>query len=75
LQLDSCEQCPGSSTLKAKVLEYFNEKGVDEIAYKHWRSTDRSKLKTIIEPAIELADTFFEKLDTLKRHDFTAKQQ
>ena len=65
--LDSCEQCTGSSTLKAKVLEYFNEKGVDEIAYKHWRSTDRSKFEAINGPAIKFIDTFFEKLDTLKQ--------
>ena len=65
--LDSCEQCTGSNTLKAKALECFDEKGVDKIACKHWRSTDRSKFETINEPSIKFVDTFFEKLDTLKQ--------
>ena len=73
--LGCCEQCPGSNALKTEILECFDEKGVDEIAYKQWTSTDRYTLETIIEPSIEFVDTFFEKLDTLKRHDFIAKQQ
>ena len=32
-------------------------------------------METIIEPAIEFFDTLFEKLDTLNRDDFNAKQQ
>ena len=55
--LGSCEQCSGSKTLMAKILECFDEKGLYEIAYKQWRSRGRSKLETIIEPATE-----FEKL-------------
>ena len=30
--LGSCEQCPGSNALKTKILECFDEIGVDEIA-------------------------------------------
>ena len=36
---------------------------------------DQSNLETHIKPAEEFIDEFCEKMDTLRKHDFIAKQQ
>ena len=73
--LGECLVCPGKEPLKDMLTKCFEENDVDEVEFKQWVSTDRSKLETMVQPIDDFIDTFLEKLDNLRRHDFIAKQQ
>ena len=73
--LGECIVCPGKEPLKDMLTRCFEENDVDEVEFKQWVSTDRSKLETMVQPIGDFIDTFLEKLDNLRRHDFIAKQQ
>ena len=45
------------------------------MTYKSWISTDRTTLKTTVEPVEEFVDHLLVSLNELQKHDFTAKQQ
>ncbi|KAL5503683.1 hypothetical protein EMCRGX_G010672 [Ephydatia muelleri] len=73
--LGSCTSCPGPEMLRECLLQYFDDKAVDDIQYNQWTSTDRSMLETVIQQVEEFVDTFMEKLEILSRHEFIAKEQ
>lgn len=70
-----CDNCPKEEKLVHLLNNAFDRKGVDEIEFKEWVSTDRSTLQTqklVVEEFIQL---FYEKLKVLLQHDFIAKRQ
>ena len=73
--MSGCAECPGPEPLKQTLLQGFDAKGVDEVQFKQWTSTDRSNLETNILPAEEFVALFIEKLERLLRHDFVARMQ
>ena len=74
--LGNCQHSNSLNDFKDKLLALFSESMIDEIQYKQWVSTDRSTLETLSKPTTdEFVEDFCEKLYTLKRHDFIAKQQ
>ena len=73
--LGECPCCPGKQPLREMLLKCYEESDVDEVEFKQWTSTDRSKLETMVEPLEDFVESFLEKLENLKRHDFIAKQQ
>ena len=73
--LGECPYCPGKQPLREMLLKCYEDNDVDEVEFKQWTSTDRSKLETMVEPIEDFVEAFIEKLYTLKRHDFIAKQQ
>ena len=73
--LGSCTSCPGPEMLRECLLQYFDDKAVDDIQYNQWTSTNRSMLETVVQQVEEFVDTFMEKLEILSRHEFIAKEQ
>ena len=61
--------------LKEWLLQCFEIKGVEEIEYKQWTTTDRSQLQTFIQSIDEFIERFSGSLKTLTRHDFIAQEQ
>lgn len=55
--------------------EILYKNSVDDFIYKQWLSTDRTTLQTISQSTEEFIDTFHAGLQTLKKHDFIAKEQ
>jgi len=49
--------------------------GIDKIQFSQWTATDSSNLETFVKPVEDFLNVFLEKLETLKPHDFIAKQQ
>ena len=47
---------------------------IEEIEFKQWTTTDHSTLQTIVQSTDEFIEGFLDKLETLRRHDFIAKQ-
>ena len=73
--LGECKNCPGVAMLKEWLLQCFKIKGVEEIEYKQWTTTDRSQLQTFIQSTDEFIERFLGSLKTLTRHDFIAQEQ
>ncbi len=73
--LGTCDDCPGVAQLGTLLRRCFEDIEVDEVEFKHWTSTDRSNLESIVLPMDEFIEAFLTKLKVLKRHDFIAKQQ
>ena len=46
--LGECKNCPGIAMLKEWLLQCFEIKGVEEIEYKQWATSDKSQLQTFI---------------------------
>lgn len=73
---NECSEC---EELFDSFVEYFKSifhiGMIDDISYKRWISTDRTTLECITKPVEEFIDEFCNNLNTLKRHDFIAKQQ
>ena len=61
--------------LKERLLQCFEIKGVEEIEYKQWTTTNRSQLQTFIQSTDEFIERFLGSLETLTRHDFIAQEQ
>ena len=61
--------------LKEWLLQCFEIKGVEEIEYKQWTTTNRSQLQTFIQSTDEFIERFLGSLKTLTRHDFIAQEQ
>ena len=61
--------------LSPALIQTFDAKGVVEIQFKHWTSTDHSNLETHILPTEEFVSIFIDKLERLLRHDFIARMQ
>ena len=53
----------------------FSEEEIEEIEFKQWTTIDCSTLQTIVQSTDEFIEGFLDKLETLRRHDFIAKQQ
>ena len=75
LHLGDCTECPGRESLREMLERYFNEEEIEEIEFKQWTTTDRSTLQTIVQSTDEFIESFLDKLEKLRRHDFIAKQQ
>ena len=73
--LGDCTECPGKEPLREMLERYFNEEEIEEIEFKQWTTTDHSTLQTIVQSTDEFIENFLDKLETLRRHDFNAKQQ
>ena len=71
--LGECKNCPGVDMLKEWLLQCFEIKGVEEIEYKQWTTTDRSQLQTFIQSTDEFIERFLGSLKTLTRHNFIAR--
>ena len=70
--LGKCKNCPGVAMLKEWLLQCFEIKGVEEIEYKQWTTTNRSQLQTFIQSTDDFIERFLGSLKTLTRHDFIA---
>ncbi len=46
--LGSCDVCPGKEPIKELLSTCPEEMEIEEIEYKQWNNTDRSKLETVI---------------------------
>ena len=72
-----CKECPGHQGLIDYLSQCDELSDVEEITYKQWVSTDRTKLITV--HVVESKDDFIENLasqiEKLTRHSFTAKSQ
>ena len=73
--MSQCKQCPGTEKLQEKLLAIMDDNVVDSIQYQQWTQTDRSSLKTVVQPVEEFLDEFMAVLKKLQYHDFIAKVQ
>ena len=73
--MSQCKQCPGTEKLQGKLLAIMDDNVVDSIQYQQWTQTDRSSLKTVVQPVEEFLDEFMAVLKKLQYHDFIAKVQ
>ena len=73
--LEDCTKCPGKEPLRQMLERCFNEEEIEEIESKQWTATDRSTLQTIVQSTDEFTESLLDKLETLRRHGFIAKQQ
>ena len=73
--LATCACCPGIESLNGVLERCYEEIGIDEIQVSQWIATDSSNLETFVKPVEDYLNVFAEKLETLKPHDFIAKQQ
>ena len=73
--MGTCEECPGSETLRESLDNAFENQMIDQVVYKIWTTTDRSSLETKVQSVEEFLDTFMDMLEKLIRHDFIAKSQ
>ena len=73
--LGDCTECPGKKPLREMLERCFNEEEIEEIELKQWATTDPSTLQTIVQPTNKSIEHLPDKLETLRRHDFIAKQQ
>ena len=64
-----------ASKLKEELLDEFEKLDVENITFKTWVSTDRTELLTVTQEVGEFLDSFVEKLEVLKTHDFIYRQQ
>ena len=71
-----CAACEDfGSKLKEVLSDVFEKLDVENITYKIWVSTDRTELLTVTEEVDGFLESFIEKLEVLKTHDFIYKQQ
>ena len=61
--------------LKEWLLQCFEIKGVEEIEYKQWTTTDRSQLRIFIQSTDKFIERFLGSLKILIRHAFVAQEQ
>ena len=73
--LGDSTECPGKEPSREMLGRCFNVEEREEIEFKQWTTTDQSTLQTIVQSTDEFIENFLEKLETLRRHDFIAKQQ
>jgi len=71
----TCECCPGIESLNEVLERCYEEMGIDEIQFSQWTATDSSNLEAFVKSVEDFLDVFVEKLETLKPHNFIAKQQ
>lgn len=70
-----CEYCPKKEEFTDLITTAFDKKGLDEVEFRHWISTDRSTLEYRKLSAEEFINDFYEQLKVLLMHDFFAKSQ
>ncbi len=68
------EVCPGKEPIKELLSTFCKEMEIDEIEYKQWTNTDRSKLETIVMSSDDFVEAFLDRLDQLKAHDFISME-
>ncbi|CAF2145756.1 unnamed protein product, partial [Rotaria magnacalcarata] len=73
--MGECKNCPGVATLKEWLFQCFENKGIEEIEYKQWTTTDRLQLQTFVQSTDEFIERFLKSLKTLAMHDFIAQEQ
>ena len=56
------------------LMEIFDN-SIDDLIYKQWLSTDRTTLQTVQQNSEEFTECFHAGFQTLKKHDFIAKEQ
>ena len=74
--LGDCSSC--SNLMEDFILylmEIFDKNSIDDLIYKQWLSTDRTILQTVLQNLEEFTECFHAGLQTLKKHDFIAKEQ
>ena len=64
--MSKCKQCPGTEKLQEKLLAIMDDNVVDSIQYQQWTQTDRSSLKTVVQPVEEFLDDFMAVLKKLQ---------
>eukprot|EP00731_Ephydatia_muelleri_P027646 Em0019g519a len=64
----------GAPDYMEKLLAIMDDNVVDSIQYQQWTQTDRSSLKTVVQP-VEFLDEFMAVLKKLQYYDFIAKVQ
>lgn len=73
--LRECERCPGFSDFESSLTDKLEKRGLVEISFEQWISTDRCSLETLVKPIDEFIAYFCEKLEQLVSHDFVKSQQ
>ena len=68
-----CRNCPTYELCKELITEAFNKKGVDEVEFCQWISTDRSTLEKGKLLADEFIQIFHEKVQALLAHNLWQK--
>ena len=57
------------------LMEIFDKNSIDDLIYKKWLSTDRTTQQTVLQNSEEFTECFYADLQTIKKHDFIAKEQ
>ena len=70
-----CGQCPPKEEFLDLLDKVFDRKGLDEIEFRQWVTTDRSTLEYKKLTAEDFIPYFHEQLTDLLQHDFIAKAQ
>jgi hypothetical protein len=70
-----CDQCPIKETFIELLTKAFDRRGIDNVEFRQWVSTDRSTLETSKLSMDDFIQNFHEKLKNLLQHDFIAKEQ
>ena len=76
--MQSCDSCPGKTTLKEYLTELFstNDFDMDDIInYQQWMHTDRTNLVSLQISLQEFIDAICDAIDSLRQHHFVAKSQ
>ena len=73
--MGQCKDCPRRQGLEDYLNQSEDLQDTEEITYKQWVSTDRTKLITIVEPKDDFIKNLSTQVDKLTRHSYTAKAQ
>lgn len=73
--LGLCESCGNTQPLKAKIVELFESRNIDEVTFHSWVTVDRTSLETIYKSVGDFAAALCELLPQLQRHAFIAWSQ
>ena len=73
--MGQCKECPGRQCLIDYLSQCDELSDVEEITYKQWVNTDRTKLITVVEAKDDLIENLASQIEKLTRHSFTAKSQ
>lgn len=73
--LNECDYCPRIEDFKMELTCCFEEEMIENITNKQWVTVDRCNFETFTKTVDDFVQEFCNQLNSLKKHDFVAKQQ
>lgn len=73
--MSECSSCPGDFEIRNILEKSFEDNLIEKVTFRQWVSVDRCNLETLQKSSAEFIEYFCDKLSTLVRHDFIARQQ